>query len=347
MLPIVASVAGYELTDAEKYWLAKNQPAGVSFFDNNIKNKQQFKKLLDQIKDVTDNEKILLYIDQEGGQVCRLAGQDFRTYAPEQRLGQISPKATRLHAGLISADFKELGLNMNCAPVLDVLRDDTSSVIGSRSFGSDKKLVAALGKEMISTYMKNGVCPIMKHIPGHGSAVEDSHLGLPIISKSLDELETDFYPFMVNRNVPAAMTAHVVIEAVDDKKPITISKKGIDTLIRQEIGFDGLLISDAMEMDALKGTIGQRTRQVLEAGCDLALYCSGDINELNDMAANCLPMSDKTAERLEKVYQVITKPLSREKYDYAEYVALTGALQAYSKANDMTMVMENMKQQKM
>ena len=126
MLPIVASVAGFELTDDEKYWLAKNQPAGISFFDNNIKNKQQFKKLLDQIKDVTDNEKILLYIDQEGGQVCRLAGQDFRTYAPEQRLGQISPKATRLHAGLISADFKELGLNMNCAPVLDVLRHDTT-----------------------------------------------------------------------------------------------------------------------------------------------------------------------------------------------------------------------------
>ena len=228
--------------------------------------------------------------------------------------------------------------------MLDVLRDDTSSVIGSRSFGSDKKLVAALGKEMISTYIKNGVCPIMKHIPGHGSAVTDSHLGLPVVSKSLEELATDFYPFMVNRNAPAAMTAHIVISAVDDQKPITISKKGIDTLIRREIGFDGLLISDAMEMDALKGTIGQRTRQVLEAGCDLALYCSGDINELNDMAANCLPMSDKTAERLEKVYQVIAKPLSNEKYDYNEYIALTGELKAYSKADDMTMVMENMKE---
>ena len=226
---------------------------------------------------------------------------------------------------------------------MDVLRANTSSVIGSRSFGSDKKLVAERGKEMIATFIKNGVCPIMKHVPGHGSAVEDSHLGLPIISKSLDALETDFYPFMANRDIPAAMTAHVVIAAVDDTKPITISKKGIDTLIRGHIGFDGLLISDAMEMRSLKGTIGEKTRQVLEAGCDLALYCSGDINELNDMAANCTPMSDKTAERLEKVYQVITKPLSNEKYDYVEYVALTGPLQAYSKATDMTMVLENMK----
>ena len=344
MLPIVASVAGFELTDDEKYWLAKNQPAGVSFFDNNIKSKKQLERLIKQIKEVTGNEKMLLYVDQEGGQVCRLAGQEFKTYAPQKRLGEISPKATRLHAGLISADLKELGLNMNCAPVLDVLRPNTSSVIGSRSFGGDKKLVSALGKEMMSTYIKNGVCPIMKHIPGHGSAVTDSHLGLPVVSKSLEELATDFYPFMVNHNDLAAMTAHIVISAVDDQKPITISKKGIDTLIRQEIGFDGLLISDAMEMDALKGTIGERTRQVLEAGCDLALYCSGDINELNDMAANCLPMSDKTAERLEKVYQVIAKPLSNEKYDYNEYIALTGKLKAYSKADDMTMVMENMKE---
>lgn len=347
MLPIVASVAGYELTDAEKYWLEKNQPAGVSFFGNNIKSKKQLERLIKQIKEVTGNEKILLYVDQEGGQVCRLAGQEFKTYASQKRLGEISPKATRLHAGLISTDLKKLGLNMNCAPVLDVLRTDTSSVIGSRSFGGDKKLVAALGKEMMSSYIKNGICPIMKHIPGHGSAVQDSHLGLPIISKSLEELETDFYPFIVNHGVPAAMTAHVVIAAVDDNKPITISKKGIDTLIREHIDFDGLLISDAMEMGALKGTIGQKTRQVLEAGCDLALYCSGHINELNDMAANSLPMSDKTAERLEKVYQIITKPLSSEKYDYAEYIVLTGTLQAYSKANDMTMVMENMKQQKM
>ena len=343
MLPIIASVAGYELTDAEKYWLEKNQPAGISFFHNNIKSKKQLQQLIKQIKETTGNDKMLLYVDQEGGQVCRLVGQEFKTYAPQKRLGEISPKATHLHAGLISADFKEIGLNMNCAPVLDVLHANTSSVIGSRSFGSDKKLVAELGKEMMSTYIKNGVCPIMKHIPGHGSAVEDSHLGLPIISKSLDELETDFYPFMFNCVVPAAMTAHVVITAVDDKKPITISKNGIDTLIRGHIGFDGLLISDAMEMRSLKGTIGEKTRQVLEAGCDLALYCSGNIDELNDMAANSLPMSDKTAERLEKVYQVITKTLSDEKYDYAEYVALTGALQKYSKANDMTMVLENMK----
>ncbi|MBQ8677389.1 MAG: glycoside hydrolase family 3 protein [Alphaproteobacteria bacterium] len=346
MLPIVASVAGYELTDAEKYWLEKNQPVGVSFFDNNIQNKRQFKKLLNQIKEVTGNEKLLLYVDQEGGQVCRLVGRDFKTYAPQQRLGEISPKATRLHAGLISADFKELGLNMNCAPVLDILHSDTASVIGSRSFGNDKKLVAALGKEMMSTFIKNGVCPIMKHIPGHGAAVEDSHLGLPVISKNLDELETDFYPFIINRNIPAAMTAHILIEAVDDKKPITISKKGIDTLIRGHIGFDGLLISDAMEMNALKGTIGQRTRQVLEAGCDLALYCSGDINELNDMAANCLPMSDKTAERLERVYQIIQKPPAKENCDYAEYLALAGELKAYSKHEDMTMIMENMNQHK-
>lgn len=343
MLPIMASVAGYELTDAEKYWLEKNQPVGISFFYNNIKSKKQLQQLIKQIKEVTGNDKMLLYVDQEGGQVCRLVGQEFKTYAPQKRLGEVSPQATRLHAGLISTDFKELGLNMNSSPVLDVLRANTSSVIGSRSFGSDKKLVAERGKEMIATFIKNGVCPIMKHVPGHGSAVEDSHLGLPIISKSLDALETDFYPFMANRDIPAAMTAHVVIAAVDDTKPITISKKGIDTLIRGHIGFDGLLISDAMEMRSLKGTIGEKTRQVLEAGCDLALYCSGDINELNDMAANCTPMSDKTAERLEKVYQVITKPLSNEKYDYVEYVALTGPLQAYSKATDMTMVLENMK----
>ena len=341
MLPIIVSVSGFELSDDEKYWLSKHQPAGVCFFDNNIKDKLQFKKLLEQIKDVTGNKKILLLLDQEGGRVCRLQGRDFRLYASQQRLGQILPEASIMHAGLISDDFKQLGLNMNCAPVLDVLKKDTNPVIGSRSFGSDKKLVATLGLNMISTYIKNGICPIMKHIPGHGSAVTDSHLGLPVINKSLEELATDFYPFAINHNAPAAMTAHIVISAVDDKKPITISKKAIDALIRKEIGFDGLLISDALEMRALKGTIGEKTKQILEAGCDLALYCKGDINGLNEMVANCLPISDKTIERLEKIYQIIKKPLSSEVYDYQKYISLTGALKPYSKAEDMTMIMEN------
>lgn len=343
MIPLIASIAGLTLTDEEKYWLNKYRPAGILFFARNVQGKSQLQKLVADIKDITGNEDMILGVDQEGGRVQRLREPDFLPYASQYVLGQLDEDVSKLHAGLISADLRSVGLNFDCAPVVDVLHPETSSVIGSRSFGSDEKKVAKLGKAMVDTFRQNAICPCIKHMPGHGRAATDSHLHLPALPQSLAELESDFYPFIYNNDSPAAMTAHIIVNEIDEKNPVTVSKKAINGLIRGHMGFEGLLVSDAIEMKALSGSIAEKGQQVLAAGCDLVCYCQGKIEDLYALAETCQPLSEQTMRRLEKVWQIVNRRPEAESYDRNKYDRLVGEITPYNEIYDMTAVLEKMR----
>ena len=196
---------------------------------------------------------------------------------------------------------------------------------------------------MISAYLSNGVCPCIKHMPGHGRAETDPHLGLPVLNNALPELAKDFYPFTENNDCPAGMTAHIVVSAVDDRLPVTLSKKAIDYLIRGLINFNGLLISDAIDMKALNGSVGEKAAAVIAAGCDLVCYCGGKSEDLAMLAENCPQASDRTLERLQTVYEVIArpdKPLDTVLAD--RYYRAVGLVEEYDETYDATEVLNRM-----
>ena len=337
VLPILASVAGKEIGQEEAVILKKMQPVGVSLFSRNIADKKQLKNLIYQIKEVL-GEKALIAVDQEGGRVRRLAEPCWHSYASQSVLGQLPLKVCKMHAALIAKDLNELGINLNYAPVLDNLYECTHPVLKSRCFGCD---VAKYGRAMIETYINNGICPCIKHLPGHGRVKSDPHLGLPVVKVCDSELAKDMEPFAKNADSPAGMTAHIVVPQVDDL-PITMSKKGIDLLIRGKIGFDGLLISDAIDMQALKGSIKDRTTKSLEAGCDVVCYCGGDIKDLYDLASIKFELSAKTGERLERIYKIIDEK-QKDFFEYDDYAKEVEAVEEYKEEYDATEVLNLMK----
>lgn len=342
MLSALVSVSGLLLGDEEKYWLEKNNPIGVSLFARNIENKEQLKKLVAQIREVIPHDEVIIAVDQEGGRVRRLREPDFNPLVSQYVLGKLGEKAVEYHCILASQDLAAVGINMNFAPVLDIAYPNTHPVLKSRCFGSDGRKIAELGTIMLNIYIKNGICPCIKHIPGHGRAESDPHLGMPVLNHSLSELSKDFYPFMMNNQSPAGMTAHILIPEVDNQNPITMSKKAIERIIRGDIGFDGLLISDALDMKAIAGTIGEKAKKAIAAGCDVVCYCGGKIEELEDLANLCPKMSDNSLNRFEKVKNTI----NLEKLDLvdikAKYYALTGDVEEYNEIYDATEVLNLM-----
>ena len=333
---ILASVSGSELTSEEIKVLEKLQPVGVSLFARNIKNKVQLRLLVDSLKKILGDETIIA-VDQEGGRVRRLTEPEWRSYASQYVLGCLPVKASKMHASLIARDLHEIGINFNYAPVLDTAYKYTHEVLKSRCFA---KRVSAHGQAMIETYIRNGICPCIKHIPGHGRAKTDPHLGLPIIHASQAAFERDIKPFIANNHAPAGMTAHIVLPEIDNK-PITMSKTAIDTIIRKKIGFGGLLISDAIEMGALSGSIAERAECALDAGCDLVCYCRGKIEELYELAALNTTIRGESCHRLEKVREIIRqKPV--DNYDYDKYAHYIGRFEAYKDSYDATEVLNIM-----
>ena len=318
MKPILSAfvcLKGTELTKDEAKLLRQYNPAGLTLFKRNIDNPEQVKKLTDDIRNAVERDDFLIAVDQEGGLVRRLRPPYWREYVPQKQLGILPPKeaeeAIQLHASLIADDLHKIGINVVFAPVADTLHTDTTGAIASRCFSEDPKVVAKYAGVLAKTYMKLGICPCMKHLPGHGLANTDSHYGLPVIDCDFKKIQRDFLPFQkMSKFIPFGMTAHVVLPMIDNK-PITQSKKGID-LIRNEIGFDGLLITDAIEMQALKGTLPQKARASLRAGCDVVCYCSGHdqnnptmLEDNEEVLKSVKPFSDKTLERFEKVVKTI------------------------------------------
>lgn len=336
MIPLLASISGTTLTEDEKRWLAANRPAGIIFFARNIAGKEQLRRLCDEIKNIVNSDEIILAADQEGGRVRRLAEPDFLPYAAQAVLGKSGAEACRLHAGLISCDMHRCGLNFNCAPVLDLYFAGADPVIGERSLGNDEKKVAELGRVLATTFAENAICPCIKHLPGHGRAMADSHFKLPVLRQSLKELERDFFPFMANNDALAGMTAHIVVSAIDENYPVTVSKKAIDGLLRGHIGFGGLLVSDAIEMQALSGSIAEKGAAVWNAGCDLVCYCAGNMADLQALSAVCPKMSKQTEERLQKVWQTVLGRPKPQQYDRRRYDELTGKTEQYCQKDDAT-----------
>ncbi len=307
-MPLAAllSVEGTVLSDREKRLFAHDKPLGVTLFNRNLENVTQLKKLITELKEVINGEDTIIAVDSEGGRVNRLKAAGFADYAFQKTLAQTSApeKAVQLHAKLIARDMLSVGVNFNFAPVLDVEQPQTSKVLQGRIFSADEKQVATLSKIMIQTYQELGICPCMKHLPGHGRAVTDPHLGLPIIEASRIELERDFYPFRVCSACPAGMTAHILLKAIDDKNPISCSSKGIQQIIRQEIGFQGLLISDAIDMKALKGDVVTKSVACWNAGCDVVCYCMGKFDEMESLCQKGRPLSDEGLSRFENIKKV-------------------------------------------
>ena len=314
MKPISAcmlSVSGLTLTDEEKKLLSFANPLGVTLFKRNIENKKQVKELIFSIKEVIGRDDTLIAVDQEGGRVCRFSPPNWHPYLSQYALGSVLPENQEeliaLHGKLIAQNLKEIGVNLNYAPVLDVSYPNTTDALKSRCFSSDEKQVTENGKILLDTYQKNGVCPCIKHLPGHGRAVVDPHLHLPILNQTLKELEKDFYPFIaVGTKAPAGMTAHIVISEVDDL-PITQSKKAIDEIIRKRLNFKGFLFSDAIDMKALNGSITERVQSSLSAGCDAITYCFGILDEMKEVIEGCSPLTDEACERFTKIKKITDK----------------------------------------
>jgi beta-N-acetylhexosaminidase len=284
--PVIYGIKGTSLNDEEKYFFSKNSCIGFILFSRNIVDKIQLKNLTDSLRELMEGE-VLILIDQEGGRVARLAPPIWNAYPAGKYfadLYQQNPHNAKQklfeNYAQIARDLVEVGINVDCAPVLDVLNPKTHKVIGDRAFGENPHQVAELGIEVCKGLLSCGVYPVIKHIPGHGRGACDSHLELPIVDASLQELrEVDFAPFKALNSQKFAMTAHILYNAIDKNNCATISKNAID-LIRHEIGFENILMSDDISMKALTQSFAVKTKAILEAGCDLVLHCNGEMAEM-------------------------------------------------------------------
>ena len=306
--PVIFGCAGPELSEKERTFFNATQPLGFILFARNCVDPAQVRALVASLRAAVERRDAPVLIDQEGGRVQRLGPPHWPSRPSAGRIAELSRRdrtagrrAARLAGRLIAQDLKALGINVNCAPVLDVLRPETHGVIGDRAFGDDPRAVAALGRAFAMGLQQGGVLPIVKHVPGHGRARADSHLELPVVEAGLEELEaTDFVPFRLLSDLPWAMTAHVLYRALDAENPATTSPKIITDVIRGHMRFGGVLLSDDLSMQALKGSLADRARAALAAGCDVVLHCNGKMDEMVEIAAaapNATPVSSRRVAR--------------------------------------------------
>jgi beta-N-acetylhexosaminidase len=288
----IMGVSGLELNAAEREFIRAERPWGFILFKRNIEAPDQVSNLVREFQDLTKNADAPVLIDQEGGRVQRLGPPHWPVYPPGAAFGalyDIDPalglSAARLSSRLIAADLIELGVTVDCLPLADVPVAGADAVIGNRAYGTEPGKVASIARAVTEGLEQGGVLPVLKHIPGHGRATADSHFGLPTVDTARNELErTDFAAFQPLADLPMAMTAHVVFSALDPAQPATTSATIIQQVIRGVIGFQGLLMSDDVSMNALAGTIAERTRAIVNAGCDMVLHCNGKLDEMHDVA---------------------------------------------------------------
>lgn len=304
----ILGCSGLVLTEAERRLFAEVNPLGFILFARNVDNPVQTRDLVGSLRACVGRPDAPVLIDQEGGRVQRLrpphwraapAGRAFATTAAHDL--DEAKRALRLNFRLIGAELAALGIDVDCAPVADVPIAGSHDVIGDRAYGQTPTQVAELARACWEGLLDQGVLPVIKHIPGHGRAMVDSHLSLPRVDTSLTLLtETDFKAFQLLADAPWAMTAHVVYTALDADRPATTSPKVIAEIIRGLIGFDGVLISDDLSMKALGGDFSDRAALSLGAGCDVALHCNGDMTEMQGVVKGCKPLTDRALERLSK-----------------------------------------------
>src|ERR1700744_790144 len=301
----ITGIAGLELSAAEREFIRAERPWGFILFKRNIDNPDQVTRLVRELRSIATNPEAPVLIDQEGGRVQRFGPPNWPVYPPGAvfgRLYDIDPalglEAARLSSRLIADDLILLGVTVDCLPLADVPVEGADAVIGNRAYGTETAKVAASGHAVTDGLEQGGILPVLKHIPGHGRATADTHFKLPEVDTPRMELErTDFAAFQPLADLPMAMTAHVVFSALDPAHPATTSATIIEQVIRGVIGFQGLLMSDDVSMNALAGSLAERTRAIVTAGCDMVLHCNGNFDEMGEVARETPELSGRALER--------------------------------------------------
>lgn len=312
MIPAIFGCKGHFLYPDEKSFFRDVKPAGFILFARNIDNPDQVRALTQELREVAGREDLLILIDQEGGRVQRLGPPHWRKYPPMARFGERyeeSPEeAKRLLDAvcvLLGHDLVELGITGDCLPLLDLPQDGADPIIGDRAFSSKPDVVTELGRIVVDRMKKCGVLPVIKHIPGHGRALVDSHEALPMVGDDHQTLEAwDFKPFKaLAASSPLAMTAHIIYSQIDADRPATQSPIVVEKVIRRHMGFDGLLMTDDLSMKALSGSFAERTKASLQAGCDLILHCNGDMAEMVEISSAVYSETEGLQERLAALFK--------------------------------------------
>ena len=335
MQAAIYGLLGASLTAEERDFFRDSDPAGYILFRRNCVDKAQVRALTDDLRSIHGRDDLPILIDQEGGRVARMQPPVWPAFPPGQRfadLYKVAPmsaiEAAQVNAQAVAVVLAEVGINVNCLPLLDVRQPGAHDIIGDRALGSEPMQVAALGRAVLDGMRAAGVVGVVKHMPGHGRSMCDSHVELPIVTASEEELEVDLEPFRSLNGAPMGMTAHVVYTAWDPANCGSLSSIVIGDVIRTRIGFDGFLMSDDLGMHALTGGFDERARKVVEAGCDAALHCSGIMEEMVAVANGVEQLSQKGRERLEKAMATVAAP--GEGKPYEELAAKRDALLAYA-----------------
>ena len=314
MKPVIFGLAGETLSADERAFFAEAEPAGYILFKRNIVDQAQLRALTDDLRAIHGRDDLLIMIDQEGGRVTRMQSPVWPSFPPGavfDRLYDVAPSsaiaAARANARAIALTLAEVGITVDALPLLDVRQDGASDIMGDRTLGADPMRVAALGRAVLEGLGEGGVVGIVKHMPGHGRALVDSHLALPVVTANLNALETDIAPFRTLNRAPMGMTAHVVYTEWDADRPASLSPTVIGTIIRQRIGFDGLLMSDDLDMKALKGGIPELAAGVVAAGCDLALNCFGKMDDMVGIVESLPEISALSKARLDRAMASVAR----------------------------------------
>jgi len=330
----IVGCSGKALDAEERAFIVDERPFGLILFGRNCRDPSQVADLAASFREVTGRPDAPVMIDQEGGRVRRLKPPHWPDFAPAAKIGEIAAadagagrRAAWLHGRLLAVELRALGIDMDCAPVLDVRAPGMSDAIGDRSFGDDATIVAALGLALAAGLTAGGVVPVMKHMPGHGRGRSDSHVSLPVVDADLETLTaTDFAAFAAAADgIAAGMTGHLVFNAVDGDNPATVSRRVVSDIIRGRIGFNGLLMTDDISMNALSGDHRTRAVEAFHAGVDLVLHCNGVMEEMRGIAAAAPVLADDAAARADRALAVRSHV---EPFDNAsgrsEYEALLG-----------------------
>jgi beta-N-acetylhexosaminidase len=333
MIPAIFGLSGTTLGPEERAFFKDADPAGYILFGRNVESREQLRALTDELRAIHGRERLFICIDQEGGRVARMKPPVWPAYPPGEafdRLYDIAPvsaiEAARANAEALGLDLAEAGVTVDCHPSLDVRQPGAHDVIGDRALGSEPMRVAALGRAILAGLARAGVAGCVKHMPGHGRAMADSHKELPTVNASAEELEADLQPFRALADTPIGMTAHVRYTAWDGENPGTLSPFVVGEVIRQRIGFTGLLLTDDLDMEALSGTVPERAERAIAAGCDIALNCWARMDDMTGIASRLPTMSDETAVRLQRALQRTADRGTAAKH--AELIARRDALLA-------------------
>ena len=307
MTPAIFGIAGASLSDDERAFFREADPAGYILFGRNCGNRAQVRALTDALHSIHGRERLFVCIDQEGGRVARMKPPEWAQFpagAAFDALWELAPasaiEAARANAEALGIELAEVGITVDCHPPLDVRQPGAHDVIGDRALGSEPIRVAALGRAILDGLSRAGVAGCIKHMPGHGRSMSDTHKEMPTITASEEELETDLAPFRALADTPIGMTGHLLFTAWDKDNPATQSRFVIDEIIRKRIGFSGLLLTDDLDMEALDDSVPERAERAIAAGCDIALNCWAKMGDMVGIAERLPAMSDVTAQRLQR-----------------------------------------------